>query len=269
MSIDCRLIIDGPAEGAWNMAVDEALVESAASGGPATLRLYQWRPTLSLGYFQQYADRELHAASATLPCVRRSSGGGALVHDRELTYSLALPASALVGADTRGLYCQAHKAVIAAVAEMGGDASRLSLCDPAKQKPAEEPFLCFQRRADGDLLVEGPFPAGEPRPGAMSAPTVRGRYKVCGSAQRKRRGALLQHGGVLLAESPAAPELPGLAELGVLAVEADALAPVFAGCLSDALGLSCSPGGLTEAETAAAERIAATKYGSADWQNRH
>ncbi len=279
MSLDCRLIIDEPADGAWNMAVDDALVESAVNDGVATLRLYQWLPTLSLGYFQKYAERESHAASAGLPCVRRSSGGGALVHDRELTYSLALPATALTGVDTRSLYCHTHKAVIAAVAELGGDASRLSLCDPEKQpRPEREPYLCFQRRADGDLLVEGPFPdqqeshedaIGEPRPSAMAAGAIRGRYKVCGSAQRKRRGALLQHGGVLLAQSPAAPELPGLAELGVLAVNPAELAPVLAGRLEVALDLSCQLGALRPTEAATARRIVADKYGADAWLRRH
>ena len=77
----CRLIVDPPASGAWNMAVDEALLESVADGGPATLRFYQWsEPTLSLGYFQPYADREQHEASRELTVVRRSTGGGALIH---------------------------------------------------------------------------------------------------------------------------------------------------------------------------------------------
>ena len=74
------------------MAVDEALLETAASLGVPTLRFYQWQePTMSLGYFQEYADRLRHAASAGCPTVRRASGGGAIMHDRELTYSLAVP----------------------------------------------------------------------------------------------------------------------------------------------------------------------------------
>ncbi|TWT99100.1 Octanoyltransferase LipM [Botrimarina colliarenosi] len=266
--LECRLIVDGPADGAWNMAVDEALLDAAAEGGGATLRLYQWAPTLSLGYFQRYADRAAHEASVGLPCVRRSSGGGALVHDHELTYSLTLPPRALAGLDTRALYCQAHRAVIAAVAELGGDAGRLSLCDPAKEKVAAEPFLCFQRRADGDLLVEErPFPS-DPRPRAMSATAVRGRYKVCGSAQRKRRGALLQHGGVLLAQSAAAPELPGLADLGVLDADAASFAAALGRNLADLLALRTEPGELGPAEIDAARQIAAEKHGAEGWVQR-
>src|SRR6185295_18138238 len=87
-----RLLIDPPGGGAWNMAVDEALLETAATTGQATLRFYQWQePTLSLGYFQSVADRQQHAASLDCPVVRRASGGGAILPDRELTYSVALP----------------------------------------------------------------------------------------------------------------------------------------------------------------------------------
>src|SRR5688500_2618026 len=90
--LNVRLINDPPAPGAWNMAVDEALLESAAERGIATLRLYRWsEPTLSLGYFQAAGDRIQHPASLGCPMVRRASGGGAIIHDSELTYSLAIP----------------------------------------------------------------------------------------------------------------------------------------------------------------------------------
>ncbi|MEN0109729.1 MAG: lipoate--protein ligase [Planctomycetota bacterium] len=266
MLLDCRLIVDAPAEGAWNMAVDEALLESAADAGAATLRLYRWRePTLSLGYFQAHSDRAGHAPSASLPCVRRSTGGGALVHDREVTYSLTLPPAALAGRDTRALYCDAHRAVIAAIVEgSGADGARLSLCDPEKSPAAgEEPFLCFLRRSDGDLLVGPPHPAGEESGG------VRGRHKVTGSAQRKRRGALLQHGGVLLARSDAAPELPGLLDLGLLtAGNEQKLIERLAERLPTALGLRVEAGELTDGERHAAGRLVEEKHGHPAWVER-
>ena len=80
------------------MGVDEALLMDAVENGVATLRFYQWsEPTLSLGYFQRYADREQHTASRNCAVVRRQTGGGAILHDRELTYSLALPANHRIG----------------------------------------------------------------------------------------------------------------------------------------------------------------------------
>lgn len=252
--MDCRLIVDEPASGAWNMAVDEALMESVASGGPATLRLYQWKdPTLSLGYFQPHEERGSHEPSVGLPCVRRSSGGGALVHDRELTYSLALPAEFTQGRDPNWLYCQAHRAVIDSIAELGGDPDRMSLCEPAPADgPTEDPFLCFQRRADGDLLVESPG----------------GRDKVCGSAQRRRRGGLLQHGGVLLGRSSAAPELPGLDDLGVCRVTAEQLGEPFARNLLSRIDLRGAPGTLRERETRAAQQLYDDKHSAGDWVRR-
>ena len=74
----CRLIVDPPLDGAWNMGFDEALLEQAADPGIATLRFYQWQePTLSLGYFQTYDERDTHAESRQAAVVRRQSGGGA------------------------------------------------------------------------------------------------------------------------------------------------------------------------------------------------
>ncbi len=80
------LLLDPPAPGAWNMAVDEALLEDAALERRCWLRFYRWQePTLSLGYFQSYADRRQHPASSGCPAVRRTSGGGAILHDAEVT----------------------------------------------------------------------------------------------------------------------------------------------------------------------------------------
>ncbi len=192
-----RLLIDPPAPGAWNMAVDEALLESATAGGSGALRLYQWNPaTLSLGYFQAAADRESHAASRECPLVRRASGGGAILHDRELTYSIVLPQPAANALSATALYNSIHESLVAALVELGIPA--VLHCPSAHQvsgprQTAAEPFLCFQRRTRGDVLCQG--------------------AKIVGSAQRRRRGAVLQHGSILLARSPQAPELPGIEDL--------------------------------------------------------
>lgn len=191
----CRLIFDEAAPGLWNMAADEWLLGRAADDRRPTLRFYRWdEPTLSLGYFQRYADREAHAASRDLTAVRRSTGGGALIHHHELTYSLTFPPGHPLGRDAVALTCLVHRALVDAVEYLTAESGWLTTCEAPTDSQSTEPFLCFQRRSPGDLIA-------------------RGEHKVCGSAQRRRRGALLQHGGALLARSDRAPELPGLAEM--------------------------------------------------------
>ena len=71
-----RLIIDPPSTGSWNMAVDQAILETADETGLVTLRFYQWsHPTLSLGYFQKHADREQHASSLGKRDVEKPDAG--------------------------------------------------------------------------------------------------------------------------------------------------------------------------------------------------
>src|SRR5437879_6894081 len=89
-----RLLLDKPASGAWNMAVDEVLLDGVAAGtAPPTLRFYEWTPPcLSLGYFQPFEVVDVDGCRALgVEVVRRPTGGRAILHDRELTYSVALP----------------------------------------------------------------------------------------------------------------------------------------------------------------------------------
>src|SRR2546428_13956388 len=92
-----RLLLGPPAEGAWNMAVDEVLLDGVAAGNAPTLRFYSWTPAcLSLGYFQPFSIVNVEGCRGLgIDIVRRPTGGRAILHDRELTYSIALPASVL------------------------------------------------------------------------------------------------------------------------------------------------------------------------------
>src|SRR5262245_58596680 len=91
MTPHIRLFPFATADGATNMARDEAMLESAATGNVAALRFYTWsEPTVSLGYFQQSESRAIPNLKS-LAWVRRSTGGAAIVHHHELTYSFALP----------------------------------------------------------------------------------------------------------------------------------------------------------------------------------
>ena len=186
-----RQIVEvAPNSGAWNMAVDEVLLESAIDDGVATLRWYTWcEPTVSLGYFQREADVRSDPRLANLPRVRRLSGGGTLVHDRELTYSLTLPGSQRLIERPPELYRLVHLAVADEFVRRGVNLELRG----STVKRTEEPVLCFAREDEHDLVLMG--------------------RKVLGSAQRRRRGAILQHGGLLLKASAVTPELPGIGDL--------------------------------------------------------
>ncbi len=175
-----RVLHDPPLDGPTNMARDEALMTRAGTGESVpTLRLYRWDPpTLSLGYFQAYADYEsLPPPAGDLAVVRRLTGGGAILHDLELTYSLMLPIThPLLSAGPNRLYEVAHDAVIAALRLLGITAARCGVTDDSG--PKRGPFLCFDRRHCYDVLIDDD--------------------KIAGSAQRRTRNAVLQHGSIIL-----------------------------------------------------------------------
>jgi len=239
-----RLVIDPPAPGAWNMAVDEVLWQWSAASGRCAWRFYRWdEPTLSLGYFQSYEDREEHAASRACPVVRRPSGGGAIVHDKELTYSFVVPAGHRLAGRPSLLYRTIHTVLIEVLAGFGVEAA---LCGgPEDAGPARQPFLCFQRRSPGDVLV--------------------GAAKVAGSAQRRSRGAVLQHGSLLLARSSAAPEIEGLESAAPGVVDEQQLLASWLEKLSQRLGVTWQKEPLTDQQRCEAEKLVQTRYGSLPW----
>lgn len=265
----CRLIVDPPLDGAWNMGFDEALLEQAADAGTATLRFYQWQePTLSLGYFQAYDERDTHAESRQAAVVRRQSGGGALMHDRELTYSISLPADHPLARQSPHLYDVVHRSLINLLAEQGIAASLHRDRGPGaseidndavidKVAAAEEPFLCFARRTSADIVLATAVAAEPP-------------VKIVGSAQRRRRGAVLQHGSVLLDRSPAAPELAGIEQISGRSLTRDWLVEHWAPALAAALNLQLSPCQSADDEDVMqrAEQLRAEKYASPAWTHR-
>ena len=245
--MDTDLILDPPATGTWNMGVDEALGERVALTGRPAMRFYQWTPaTLSLGYFQCYAARGQHPVSANLPVVRRASGGGAIVHDRELTYSCAFPVRDRLGRSAQQLVDEFHQALMEALQEWRIAAC---LCDSASgTSREEEPFLCFLRRAVGDVLLDG--------------------AKIAGSAQRRQRGSVLQHGSVLLARSPGAPELPGIVDLAAQQVDPAELAQVWTDRLQSRLGLRFSSRRVDDPLRERAAWWQAERFASASWTEK-
>jgi lipoate-protein ligase A len=186
MACSCELIIEpNPLDGDVNMARDAAMLQSAVDQKQCSLRFYQWdRPTLSLGYFQR--PEIIPTEFSQLPYVRRLSGGGAILHHHELTYACAIPATHDLARNPTGIYQAIHDQIVAVLREFGFNIRTRG----RSEKQQDEPFLCFRRQDPHDLIV--------------------GSHKVLGSAQRRRKGAVLQHGSLLLSESEFASGLPGL-----------------------------------------------------------
>jgi lipoate-protein ligase A len=241
--LTCRLLPFTATDGATNMATDEVLLESAAAG-LATLRFYAWEPpTLSLGYFQPAQVRLAEPRWAQLPWVRRPSGGDTLVHDREVTYALALPPGSLwQGKQPWPL--RMHQVIAAALATFGVVAE---LYGPLRPTPFNGP-LCFHHYTPGDLLVAG--------------------AKVVGSAQRKHRGAFLQHGGLLCRSSTFTPTLPGIAELTGVDLTPAQLCAAITDCLHAATGWQLVQGQLTLAEVETVARLVRDKYATDRWNHK-
>ena len=241
--MDTRLIKSQPLSGVENMAVDETLLRTADQGGPATLRLYAWsEPTLSLGYFQTAGDRELDERLKPLPLVRRASGGGAIVHHHELTYSFANRTR-----ESEEQYIAFHETLIEAFSHLGIEASTF---ERSGQRPPAAPpaFLCFRRRTAQDIVV--------------------GEHKVVGSAQRKRKAAMLQHGSILLKASPHAPQLAGLldtSESRIPSPAAEKIAATWLPLLEKRLGIRLSPGRLGKDEKIAVRELERSKFGADGW----
>lgn len=240
-----ELHTSGPAE---NMAVDQVLLESVAADGIPVLRLYAWsEPTLSIGYFQKIADRIQHSESTELRCVRRATGGGGIVHDRELTYSLAIPRDAGWAGPRLDLYCKTHQAMIVALSEFGVRAVPFARIGEESTRSADA-FLCFQRRTSEDLIVAG--------------------YKVLGSAQRTMRGAILQHGSLLMRASRSAPQLPGVIDLSSRQISNHQIAMSFSDALARALSIQWEADAISEGQRERADQITREKFASQAWTER-
>lgn len=245
-----RLIIEGTSTpsfaycGERNMAIDETLLRSAADDAVVTLRFYGWQPaTLSLGYFQKIADQKLHPASQNCDLVRRASGGGAIVHDKELTYCFASPTKSRF-ANAEEYYLAFHETLVEVLREQGV----LGQLHTAKEGLRDDAFLCFQRRAINDITLDG--------------------HKVAGSAQRRWKNGLVQHGSLLLEQSAYAPELPGLRELACFSMSTESLIDTWVEKLSSRLKLEFSAGQLTDKENTLAIRLQADKFSTNRWNSR-
>jgi lipoyl(octanoyl) transferase len=263
---DWRLIL-GPgadtglraAAGPRNMAVDQALLESAQQQARPALRLYLWDPAcLSLGRNQYAAGLydAVRAAAAGIDIVRRPTGGLAVLHDREITYSVTAPLAALGG--PRAAYVAINRAIVAGLQSLGVPAE-LAAAGPVRDPRRHAAAPCFDEAAAGEVVAAG--------------------RKLVGSAQRCERRSLLQHGSILLTGSqmavlelmadavPRGGAVDGSVNLSQLLggpPGMDRLAAALRHGFEDVFGTRLATDTLTISERARADELEVC-YGAASW----
>ena len=265
-----RLMITPPAPGAWNMAVDEAIAAHAGRGDvPSTLRFYQWQPAcVSLGRHQPLADIDLDRCAALgYDVVRRPTGGRAILHTDELTYSVAGPQydPALAGA-VLDSYLRLSQGLLAGLERLG---LRVAKAPPTNRAPADAGPVCFEVPSAYEIVAGG--------------------RKLVGSAQSRRKGWVLQHGTL-----PLTGDITRLVDTLALADEAErsrlrvdltdrattveavlgrpvgfaeAAAAVRAG-FGEALGIRFEEGELSAQESDAARQLEREVYAAGEWNGK-
>jgi len=160
------------------MEFDRALLESASDDGfITTMRFFHFRPAaLTIGRFQDLAEIDLHACREHgIEVARRPTGGKAILHLDDFTYSMVLPAQAGLPENTLEAYAILSRGIILALQSLGLNAA---ITIDGNRGYKEAGGACFAATTGADLKYEG--------------------RKICGSAQLRRHGALLQHGSILL-----------------------------------------------------------------------
>jgi lipoate-protein ligase A len=190
---DWWLIDDPPAAASRNMAVDDYLFHQAARRGRPVLRLYEWSaPTLSLGRNQRVPDRIDPAACRRegVTLVRRMTGGWAVLHGADLTYSVTAPVSDGGGGPFGSSILSTYRAIAEVFLLLFRGLGLSPEMQPysARERLGRASPICFQTPSACELLIDG--------------------RKLVGSAQRRRPDAFLQHGSI-----PAAPQPEHLARL--------------------------------------------------------
>jgi lipoate-protein ligase A len=259
------------------MAVDEAIAQAVADGGAVpTLRLYTWTaPTVSLGYLQRVRGgvdlAECRRRGISL--VRRATGGRAVLHAAEITYSVTLPLHGSWRAlSVPEAFALVSRGLIAGLRRLGvqgslGEAA-LGPFDPStgsglraqgERANGREPGACFLARRMPAVLVEG--------------------QKLIGSAQRRWERSMLQHGSLLLefdaglhqAVFPTWPRTDPSAGVTCMHTLLGNLPPMedlgtaLAAGWGESFDVRCVPGTLTPAERERAIDLARLRYGSTTW----
>ncbi len=268
-----RLIFDEPADGATNMARDEAISQTVGRHeAEPTLRFYGWSPqAISLGQSQRHstvnrAQCEAHGVDV----VRRTTGGLAILHTDELTYSIHLPKGhPLAEGDVMTSYRRISVAIIEALRRLG--VRDVGASAVAKADKATGP-VCFEAPSDYEVT-------GRMLTGADSGITK----KLVGSAQQRRLDAVLQHGSLPLRGDigRVCQFLVGAPEAGVVRARAGTLAEavghevdwrtavdVWVGAFAAVLGLEFEPGVMMDAEVTLAGELRVSRYANEAWTGR-
>lgn len=178
-------INSGPCSPSYNMALDEALLDLHSQGAiPPVIRFYEWNPaTLSIGYFQS-AEKDIDLEmlkEQKLGFVRRPTGGRAVLHESELTYSIIVTEQyPEMPASVTEAYRVLSEGLLLGFQNLGLDAYFSIPDTEEKQADLKKPksAVCFDAPSWYELVVEG--------------------KKVAGSAQTRQKGVILQHGAILL-----------------------------------------------------------------------
>ncbi len=245
-----RLIIDDAAEGCKNMAVDEAILQACEMGyAPSTIRFYEWaRPELSIGYLQEYKKFN----SVKMPVVRRITGGRAVLHYSEITYSIICRYdNPLFLKGIYGSYAVISHAFLNALRDISIDASIVSQVSRSIKKNSKE--SCFNSLSRYEIIACG--------------------KKIVGSAQRRYKSAFLQQGSIILDIDNrliegvfgrgAAEEMIGLNSLKK--IDKGDLRKLCVKRIEEALRIRLHRGKLREQEKYFKDRLIEKKYASIKW----
>ncbi|MGB7538960.1 MAG: biotin/lipoate A/B protein ligase family protein [Anaerolineales bacterium] len=259
-----RLILDPPSDGARNMAVDEALLEETAAGSSLpTLRLYAWEPpTLSLGFAQPLADCNREALQRLgWGLVRRPTGGRAILHTDELTYSVTAPEShPLMQGGVLESYRRLSLGLLAGLRLLGVEGQSET---GQRTRNAGNP-VCFEIPSQYEISAGG--------------------RKLIGSAQARRPGGVLQHGAFPLRgdlarilQALAGPQIPPerirrraatLDDLLGRKVSWQEAADAVTRGFAETFEIDFRQEELTEKEKTRAGDLARGKYGTDEWTSR-
>ena len=261
-----RLINTGEADGATNMAIDEAILRAvAAELVLPTLRFYAWQPAcLSLGQAQSSNDVDWEACAARgYHVVRRPTGGRAILHTDELTYSVTAPeAEPRVAGGIVESYRRLSEGLLEGLRLMSVPGIEAHHPEAEQQRASENP-VCFQVPSTYEITVGG--------------------KKLIGSAQVRREGAVLQHGTLplvgdiaricdVLASQPDPIRVRDRAATveAVLgrAVSFDEAVEVMTRGFASALNLELVPGALLSQERAWADELRRARYATDAWNRR-